>query len=278
LMENSMANLLSVTEGECTRCGDCAAACPIAFVRVGSRGPRTLPEAQERCMLCGHCIAACPTGTLRHSRLPDDQCLALDANWRGDVHAVEQLIKGRRSIRRYQPQPVDRSTLLAVLDMARFAPTGMNSQSVKWLVVYEAAEVKKLAGAVIYWMRSVLEKGELVAGKYDPSPLVRAWEAGFDAVLRGCPHVLIAYGREGDPMAHGSCIAALTTAELAAIPLGLGTCWAGFLHMAAILSPPARQALGLPDGHVMHGALMIGHPLEKHYRIPPRKEAEVSWR
>ena len=273
-----MANLLSIAESECTRCGECAAVCPMAFVRIGPRGPRTLPDAEAKCMLCGHCVAACPVKSLQHSRLPAEQCLPLAEGWRSEPGAVEQLIKGRRSIRRYQPQPVDRSILLSVLDVARYAPTGMNSQSVKWLVVYEAAAVKKLSGAVIDWMRSVQSRNELVAGKYNPAPLIGAWDAGHDPILRGCPHVLIAYGHENDPMAQGSCIAALTTAELAAVPLGLGTCWAGFLHMATLLSPPVRQALGLPEGHVMHGGLMIGYPAETYYRIPQRKPLAVDWR
>lgn len=273
-----MASLLSIEESKCTRCGQCAVACPMAFVRVGSRGPRTVPDAQEKCILCGHCIAACPTKSLQHAKLPADQCVALNDNWRGQAGAVEQLIKGRRSIRHFKPEPVDRSTLQAVLDMARYAPTGMNSQSVKWLVVYDAAEVKKLAGAVIEWMRSLLANNQLVAGNYNPTPMVAAWDAGMDLILRSAPHVLIAYGREGDHMAQGSCIAALTTAELAALPYGLGTCWAGFLHLATIFSPAAKQSLGLPDGHVMHGALMIGRPAETYHQIPPRKPLTVDWR
>lgn len=273
-----MANLLSIEASQCTRCGACAVACPMAIVRVGSRGPRTVPDASERCIRCGHCVAACPVKTLQLSLLWDDPCLPLDEHWRGEVRTVEQWIKGRRSIRRYESRPVDRSTLLSVLEMARYAPTGMNSQSVKWRIVYDAADVRKLSAAVIDWMRSVQEKGERVADKYNPEPLIAAWDAGMDPVLRGCPHVLIAYGREGAPMAQGSCIAALTTAELAAIPYGLGTCWAGFLHLAAVMSPAAKQAMDLPDGHVMHGALMIGYPLENYHRIPPRKALEVDWR
>ncbi|NLW85884.1 MAG: 4Fe-4S dicluster domain-containing protein [Planctomycetes bacterium] len=272
-----MASILSVESNTCTRCGSCAAACPMAFIRIGAKGPRTVPAAQEACMLCGHCVAACPAGALSHSRLAE-HFAPLDEAWRGDVHGVEQMIKGRRSIRKYQQRQVDRSVLTAVLEAARYAPTAMNTQPVKWLVVYEAAEVRKLAAATIDWMRAVVAEGKLVAGKYDPSPLVMAWDGGVDLILRACPHVIIAYGRQDNPMAAGACIAALTTAELAAIPHGLGTCWAGFLHMAAMLHPPAREAIGLDDGCVMHGALMIGYPAEQYRRVPPRSPLSLTWR
>ncbi|MBN1553290.1 MAG: nitroreductase family protein [Phycisphaerae bacterium] len=273
-----MASLLSIDESLCTHCNQCAAVCPMALVRVGKRGPRTVPDAEQRCILCGHCIAACPIKALQHTSLPEEETLPLAENWRGDPEAVKQLIQGRRSIRRYEDKPVDRAILENVLDMARYAPSGMNAQPVQWLVVYETAEVKKLAIAVVDWLRSLAEKGELVGGKYNPAPLIAGWDAGVDTILRGAPHVLIAHGPKENPMAHDACVAALTTAKLAAASQGLGTCRAGFLHLAAICSPEAKQAIHLPDDCEMHGALMIGYSQETYHRIPPRKPLTVDWR
>ena len=181
-------------------------------------------------------------------------------------------------MRRYRQQAVEKSVLEAVLDIARYAPTGMNSQTVEWLVVFDSREVKKLAAAVIDWMRELTANGELVAGSYNAGPLVAAWEAGYDPILRGCPHLVVAHAKEHDHLAQSSCTIALTTAELTALPYGLGTCWAGFLHLAARCSPQVRQSLGLPQGNVMHGALMIGYPLETYHAIPPRKPLNVQWR
>ena len=273
-----MSNLLSIEESQCTRCGQCAAACPMGLIMVGSKVPRTVRSGHERCILCGHCVAACPVQKLRHESLRADQCLPLAADWRGTPQTIGQLIRGRRSIRRYRPEAVEKTVLLSVLDAARYAPTGMNSQSVKWLIVHDTAEVKKLSLAVIDWMRELAQKDQAVAGRYNAATLIAAWDAGMDPILRSSPHVLIAYGRKDDPMVSGSCMIALTTAELAAQPLGLGTCWAGFLHMAAMSSPAVHKSLGLPDGHVMHGGLMIGYPAETYYCIPPRKPLTVDWR
>ncbi len=273
----AVSNLLSIDEADCTRCGLCAAVCPRGIVVIGSKVPRTLRSGAEKCTKCGHCIAACPVQKLRHELLPDE-CLPLAADWRGTVEAVGNLIRGRRSIRRYRPEPVEKSKLLELLDMVRYAPTGMNSQSVKWLIIYDTATVKKLAGAVIEWMRELSRGGRLIAGKYDPSQLIAAWDMGIDPILRGCTHVLVACGRQDDPMAAGSCIIALTTAELAAQPLGLGTCWAGFLHIAAMSSQAVRDAMNLPADCVMHGGLMIGYPDETYHSIPPRNQPDVDWR
>ena len=90
--------------------------------------------------------------------------------------------------------------------------------------------------------------------------------------------MIIAHGKQKDRFAPASCTIALTTAELAALPFGLGACWAGFLHLAAMCSPDVQQALGLPEGNVMYGGLMIGYPLETYRAIPPRKPLNVAWR
>ena len=79
-------------------------------------------------------------------------------------------------------------------------------------------------------------------------------------------------------MAHDACTAALTTAELAAVPFGLGCCWAGFLRLASTCSPTVAQAVGLPDDCAMYGALMIGYPDETYYSIPPRNPLTAEWR
>lgn len=273
-----MASLLCIEESLCTHCGQCAMVCPMALVRIGKRGPRTIPDAEKKCILCGHCIAACPVKALQHTRLPAEECLPLEENWRSDPETLKKLIRGRRSIRLYQNKPVDRSILESILDMTRYVPTGMNAQPVCWLVVYDTEEVKKLAGGVIGWMRSLMEKNELVSGWYNPAPLIAGWDVGVDTILRGCPHLLIAHGPQENVMSRDSCVIAMTTAELAAPSFGLGACWAGFLQVAMFHSPEVQQLVNLPQGHLLYSALMIGYPQVTYHRIPPRKKLKVDWR
>ena len=54
----------------CTRCGDCAAACPRGAVRLlpaaagAAAGTPYIDPAERACDLCGRCAAVCPTGAL----------------------------------------------------------------------------------------------------------------------------------------------------------------------------------------------------------------------
>jgi len=257
------------------------AVCPVKALTHGLLVSPSVPPAATRSVDSGLSVDPLARLLSEPSARPEpsaDGCEPLDADWRGSFRQAEQLIKGRRSVRRYESTPVEREAILRLLDVARYAPTGMNSQTVKWLVVYEADAVKRLAGSVIDWLRSIQASNQHVAGRYDPAAFIAAWDAGHDPILRGCPHVLLAYGHHDDPLAAGSCTIALTTAELAATAMGLGACWAGFLHMAALHWPATQQQLSLPDGYVTHGALMLGHPAEHYHRIPPRKPVDVQWR
>ena len=50
---------------------------------------------------------------------------------------VMEAIKGRRSVRKYRPDPVNDETLEAVLEAARWAPSWANNQCWRFVVVRE---------------------------------------------------------------------------------------------------------------------------------------------
>jgi nitroreductase len=106
---------------------------------------------------------------------------------------VEPFLKARRSIRTYQSRPVDRGTLGRVIDFARYAPSGVNCQPVRWLVVQEREEVRRLAGIVVDWMRGAVRDNPALAGRFGLGRLVAGWDAGRDPVCRSAPHLIVAY-------------------------------------------------------------------------------------
>jgi len=117
-----------------------------------------------------------------------------------------------------------------------------------------------------------------VAQMLGMSRLISAWDAGYDPICRNAPHLVVAYAHQQDRTAPGACPIALTYLELAALPYGVGTCWAGYFQLAATLSPAVQAALALPEGHQSYGAMMVGYPKFEYQRIPLRNEAQVMWR
>ncbi len=269
--------LITVDESTCRRCGLCARACPVGIIALGegfpaTGFPTTIEKIEKGCITCGHCVAACPTGALSHRGMKPAECPPLAPGWRLTVEQVGRLIKGRRSIRNYRPEPLEPGIIGQLLDIVRYAPTGMNSQTVSWKVILDEQEVQFLSLAVIEWLRT-LEGGQVHGIK----GMLKAWEMGRDPILRKAPALIVAHGQADDPMTSASAMIALTTMELAALPFGLGTCWAGFLHQAATSSYGVATALGLPPGHRMLGGMMIGYPEFEYARIPTRKPADVIW-
>jgi nitroreductase/Pyruvate/2-oxoacid:ferredoxin oxidoreductase delta subunit len=264
--------LIVIDEGKCTKCGLCSKACPVGIITLQDGFPIVVEKIAKGCITCCHCVAVCPSAALSHCRMKPEQCEPLASDWRQTPELMEQLIKGRRSIRNYSAERVDPAILARLIEIARYAPTGMNSQSVHWKVVLDEQEVQWLSLAVVEWLRTL--QGDAVHGI---KGMLKAWEMGRDPVLRKAPHLIIAHGAADDSMVSASSIIALTTLELAALSFGLGTCWAGFLHQAANNSAEVATALALPPGHRMCGGLMIGYPEFPYARIPTRNPAPVSW-
>jgi nitroreductase len=112
---------------------------------------------------------------------------------------------------------------------------------------------------------------------YVPS-LIAAWEHGYDPICRNAPHLVIAHIPEGNPGATIDAIIALTHFDIAAPSFDIGTCWAGFLSIAAASYEPLQKALDLPAGRKYAYGLMFGHPLYKIHGIPRRNPLQVTWR
>lgn len=265
--------LIEIDRQTCTHCGLCAKACPAGIIIAGESFPETVEKIKKSCITCGHCVAACPKAALTHCRMAPDECLNLAADWRPPVEKMEQFVKGRRSIRRYRPEPVDRAVIEELLDIVRYSPTGMNTQNVQWQVYLDSAELERLTSITMDWLHLLLAQRTPGA-----KGMLKAWERGEDPILRDAPHLIIAHGVANDSAANYSSIIALTTLELAALSFGLGTCWAGFLFQAANKYQELYDALNLPPGHVMYGGLMLGYPEFEYARIPTRRAATVTWR
>jgi nitroreductase/NAD-dependent dihydropyrimidine dehydrogenase PreA subunit len=273
-------NLVSIDPEKCQRDGICVAECPLRLLEMNPLDavPAAISEADELCIRCGHCVVVCPTGALSHKNLSSEVCPPVRKGLALGPEQVEHFMRSRRSIRTYKKTPVDMDTIIRVIDIARFAPSGHNSQPVRWLVIQESKDVLRMAGMVIDWMRYVQKEHPAMAQTLRMDRAITAWEAGMDPICRSAPHVVVAYGDKANMMAQTACVIALTYLELAAPTYRLGACWAGYFNAAAMSWPPLQHALSLPKNHASYGAMMIGYPKFAYHRLPERKEADISWR
>ena len=172
-------------------------------------------------ILCGLALCGCRSQTSFGDRAADAATLAAG-------NPVEETIRARRSIRRYEPQPVGRDTLLRILDCGLQAPNGQGRESWEVRVVTDSALLAALDRQYGCYVRQVSRnpKAQHPAAYGAPALVFIACDTTYDLSQVDC-------GLLGGNMI------------LAAQSVGVGSCCLGglcrFLNVpeGAELLPPA---------------------------------------
>lgn len=273
--------LLTIDQEKCKKDGFCANDCPVGIIQLNKEGdgfPAVAAEMEDFCLKCGHCVAICPHGALNNSKVPQDTCPEISKELVVGVDQAIQFLRSRRSIRHYSKRPVEISTIESLIKVARYAPTAGNSQLVNWTVFTDRAELKAIAEQTVECLRDIVATQPKEAYPAYFSLLISGWEMGVDTVLRGAPSLIVASAPQENPSGLVDVSIALSYLELFAVPMGLGTCWAGLVRRALATWKPIQEIIGLPAGHVHYYSMMLGYPKFKYYRLPERKEPVINWR
>jgi nitroreductase/NAD-dependent dihydropyrimidine dehydrogenase PreA subunit len=272
-------DLIEVNRKTCRRDGICAATCPGGLIELKKGDyPKAAAGAEAECIRCGHCVAICPTGSLTHREMAVGECPAVDEKARLTAKQCEHILKSRRSVRVYRSRPVSANILTGLIETARYAPSGKNSQCVEWLVLARKDELKRLVEIAAGWMRWMIANKPDIASTMGMERIVRRHEQGEDEFLRNAPALIVTHARKENPFAPMACPIALAYFDLAARSRGLGCCWAGLFNTAATVFPPLREALSLPEGHQPFGSMMVGYPRFTYQKVPLRKAPRITWR
>lgn len=271
--------LLRVDQSKCKQDGICVADCPRRIIQMEEDGyPFIAPEDELYCMICGHCVAICPHGAMDLAEMPRETCPEIDRGLALNWEQATQFLRSRRSIRIYKDKEVDRETLQRLIEMARYAPTASNSQTIHWTVISNRDKMMEFSEMTVNWMRGVMaSQPDSPAATYFV-PMVEGWDKGQDRILRTAPCLIVASAPKEASFGQVDSSIALTYLELAALPLGLGTCWAGLLQGAMLATPALVEKIGLPKGHTAHYPMMIGYPKFKYHRLPERKQPPIHWK
>ena len=256
-----------VNEQVCTRCGLCVADCLARIIAMGEGLPAIAPENETVCYQCQHCLAVCPSAAISILGLrPEDSALLV-----GTFPApgqMEALIKGRRSVRSYREENLEPALLQHLLEVAWYAPTGINSRQVRFTVVDDREKLAALRVEVMAGLGRLVRGHALPEGMEFMADIVRLWEEqGIDTLFRGAPHLLIASAPRDVVTPIPDCLIALSYFELFAQANGVGTVWDGLAKIAINdLLPETRKTLGIPDDHLIGYAMAFGMPALHHPR------------
>lgn len=158
---------------QCIGCGQCVMQCPTRCLLI--RNGKRVYVSSENCSQCGHCFAICPVGAISIFGITADQA-EVDLN---DLGNIFNIVRYRRSIRKYDPAPLSRETIVDLINFTKYAPSAVNSRPVKYLVLNRSCmdDVGRMVA-------------EEMAAQY---PKLPAQQAQLDIVFRGAPHCIVAY-------------------------------------------------------------------------------------
>ena len=152
------------------------------------------------------------------------------------AEAVLNNIHSRKSVRSYTSQPVSAEQVETLLRAAMAAPTAVNFQPWRFVVITERQQLDELAEVLPY--AKMLKQAPLaivVCGE-------TTWMGGAE-----------------NPYWQQDCAAATQNILLAAEALGLGAVWTG-VYPNAELYPILHDFLGLPANVQALCAIPVGHP------------------
>jgi nitroreductase len=188
---------------------------------------------------------------------------------------VFEAIATTRAMRRLDPdREVSDADVLKVVEAATKAPTGGNSQPVRWMVVRDPDKRRRLGEIYNACWGSV--RG-IYAGQADGSPQVARMLASADHLgdhMGDAPVIVIPCSRGQVGMAESSVFPAVQNLFLAARALGLGTT---LTTVHRLQEPEVRAVLGIPEDVVTWSMIPMGHPTGRWAEARRRPVAEVTY-
>ena len=142
------------------------------------------------------------------------------------------LILSRRSIRRYENKDIPEEILKQILETGRQAPSAVNRQPIRFVIVNDHDLLKNLCNNLI--TRFVKYAPLAIVGCANTKSLLTGKWAVVDATI------------------------AMENMVISAWSLGIGSCWIGACNEKKV-----KNLLKIPDGWKVVALLTFGYPAEK---------------
>jgi nitroreductase len=172
-----------------------------------------------------------------------------------------ELVKKRRSFRRFKSDPVPREILEKVLEAARHPPSAGNSQPWEFIVVQDVATKKSITQSITSGYKKIR--------KADPTMY---WAVAVQPHLSTAPVLIIVCGDRrlqqtypahlpGEVLLRQSLAISIYTLQLAAASFGLATAWATMQTESR--ETQIRKLLGIPEVYTVDHIVPLGYPDEE---------------
>lgn len=183
------------------------------------------------------------------------------------MEAIE-LLKERRSVRKYKNEKVDRELMTEIIDLAKWAPSWANTQTARYTLVDDEDVIGQLAEkgvkGFIYNVKT-LQRAKGVA--------VLSYVTGKSGKLDGKVELTEEEAAKAFHWELFDAGIACQTFCLAAHAKGVGTCVFGVINNEAI-----AEVIDLPENEKVGALIVYGYEDGEHAKATPRKDTEKLMR
>ena len=179
-----------------------------------------------------------------------------------------EVIRKRRSIRKYKPEQISDADLETIMEAAIYAPSAMNQQKWHFTVIQNKDMIDNIVSII---KENIMNSGiEFLIEK--------ASTPGYNTFYNA-PTVVLVTGDEKAKFVQFDCGAAAQNIALAARSLNIGSCVmtsSGFLF-ASEKGNELKKELGIPDGYNHMCAVALGYQDCETPDAPPRNQDVINY-
>ena len=187
------------------------------------------------------------------------------------MNQIIEVIKSRRSIRKYQPQQIKDEELSLILEAAKYAPSGHNAQPWHFTVIQNKEVIDRI---------SAVTKELMLKSKTEW--IVKMGQNEKYHLFHNAPTVIIVSGEAPttkdlsySPLA--DCSAAIQNILLTAQSIGIASCWIG-LTSFYFNSQEEVAKLNIPENYKPQFAVILGYSaINKEIKPLDRRENVVNF-
>ena len=188
-----------------------------------------------------------------------------------DYEGLLSIVKDRRSCRRFKPESIPDEYVNKILEMARWAPSGANSQPWDFVVV----KIEGLRQKISQFIKEFISLYYKVEHTRDPALRFPSVTRPVDRIgYEDAPVFIILCGDQRTKQAYplyteveiseaileSSLANAFLYMQLAAGTLGLGSQWVSAVRMWYVQCM-VKDLLGIPDEFMIYDMFVVGYPL-----------------
>jgi nitroreductase len=199
-----------------------------------------------------------------------------------DIDRFINLLKSRRSIRAYKPDPIPDEYVQKIIEAAQWAPSGGDSQPWEFIVIKKKGTKDRIADLFVESTKPI-RQAELTREKELRVPALEreVVEPGFKnapvfILLSGDPRLneafpLLVYQQSGTEVLISNLASAFLCMQLAAKSLGLGSQWVS--AAGGVMEASLKKLLDIPEEFKIYDMMAVGYPA---YQLGPRSPRTID--